>query len=97
MKPSQLGSQHGELATWPGRVEAVLDQPSARYQTSQRPPRADYIEVDIGAVPCDDVAKVLLVSQRQDREVEQGVTLARIRPVDHAGDLVTVDEHVIDL
>src|SRR5271157_3201533 len=63
---SQLGSEHGELAAWRGRVEAVLDQPSAGYQASQRPPCADHIEVDVGAVPREHVAQVLLVSQCQD-------------------------------
>jgi hypothetical protein len=60
---SQLGSQHVELAAWRGRVEAVLDQRAARQQDSQRQPRADHVEV--GAVAGDDVAKVLLVFERQ--------------------------------
>src|SRR5439155_2220583 len=94
---SQLGSQHVELASWRGWVEAMLDQPAGRLQASQRPPRADHVEVDVGAVAGDDVAKVLLVSERQDGEVVQGVALARLGPVDHAGELVTVDEHVSDL
>ena len=75
----------------------MLDQPPDRRQASQRPPRADHVEVDVGAVAHDDVAKVLFVSERQDGEVVQGVALARLGPVDHAGDLVTVDEHVSDL
>src|SRR5205823_11049671 len=62
---SQLGSQHGELAAWQRRVEAVLDQPAGRSQASQRPPRADHVEIDVGAVAGDEVAKVLLVSERQ--------------------------------
>ena len=37
------------------------------------------------------------MSERQDGEVEQGVALARLGPVDHTGDLVAVDEHVGDL
>ena len=75
----------------------MLDQPADRPQASQRPPRADHVEVDVGAVAGDDVAKVLLVSERQAGEVVQGIALARLGPVDHAGDLVTVDEHVGDL
>jgi hypothetical protein len=43
----------------------VLDQPAGRLQASQRPPRADHVEVDVGAVAGDDVAKVLLLSERQ--------------------------------
>src|SRR6185312_11475610 len=70
---SQLGSQHVELAAWRGRVEAVVDQPADRLQASQRPPRADHVEVDVGAVAGDDVVKVLLVSKRQAGEVEQGI------------------------
>src|SRR3954451_15904378 len=89
---SQLGSQHSELAAWRGRVEAVLDQPAGRPQASQRPPRADHVEVDVGAVAGDDVAKVLLVSERQGGDVVQGIALACLGPVNHAGDLATVDE-----
>ena len=43
----------------------MLDQPARR---SRRPPRADHVEVDVGAVSGDHIAKVLLVS---------GVKLAR--------------------
>src|SRR5918996_605367 len=89
---SELGSQHVDLAAWRGRVETVLDQPTDRGQASQRPPRADHVEVDVGAVAGDDVAKVLLVSERQDGEVVQGVAPAGLGPVDDAGDLVNVDE-----
>jgi len=75
----------------------VLGQPAGRLQAAQRPPRADHVEVDVGAVAGDDGAEVLLVSKRQGGEVVQGIALARLGPVDHAGDLVTVDEHVGDL
>src|SRR5438876_5721381 len=94
---SQRGSQHVELAAWRGWVEAVLDQPAGRPQASQRPPRADHVEIDVGPLAGDDVAKVLLVSERQGGEVVEGIPLACLGPVDHAGDLVTVDEHVGDL
>src|ERR1022692_3342559 len=89
---SQPGSEHVDLAAWRGRVEAVLDQPADRPQASQRPPRADHVEVDVGAVAGDDVAKVLLVPERQADEVVERIALARLGPVDHAGDLVTGDE-----
>jgi len=85
---SQPGSEHGDLGP---RIEAVLDQPTDPPQASQRPPRADHVEVDVGAVAGDDVAKVLLVSERQAGQVVQGIALARLGPVDHAGDLVNVD------
>ena len=75
---SQPGSQHGDLGP---RVEAVLDQPADRPQASQRPPRADHVEVDVGALAGDDVAKVLLLSERQAGEVVQGIALARLGPV----------------
>jgi hypothetical protein len=42
----------------------VLDQPAGRLQASQRPPRGSR-EVDAGAVAGNDVAKVLLLSERQ--------------------------------
>jgi hypothetical protein len=67
----------------------VLDQPADRLQASQRPPGADHVEVDVCAAAGDDVAKVLLVPEGQDGEVVQGIALARLGPVDHAGDLVT--------
>ncbi|GAB3892399.1 hypothetical protein GCM10029964_067130 [Kibdelosporangium lantanae] len=41
---------------------------------------------------------MLLVAERQDGEVEQGVPLGRLRPVEYPGDLVVpVHEHVADL
>src|SRR6185312_13377734 len=94
---SHLGPQHVDLAAWRERVEAVLDQPADPAQASQRPPRADHVEVDVGAVAGNDVAKVLLVSERQDGEVVQGIAPACLGPVDYAGYLVTVDEHMVDL
>jgi hypothetical protein len=39
---------------------------------------------------------VLLVSEREDGEVEERVALGRLGPIDHAGDLVTTDEDVVD-
>src|SRR5262245_4769820 len=80
---SEPGSQHVDLAAWRGRVEAVLDQPADRQQASQRPARADRVEVDVGAVASDDVLKVLFVSERQGGNVVQGISLARLGPVDH--------------
>ena len=74
---SQPGSQHVDLAAWRGRVEAVLDQPADRPQAPQRPPRAYHAEVDVGAVAGHDVAKVLLVSERQAGEVVQGIASRR--------------------
>jgi len=75
----------------------VLDQPTDHHQASQRPPPADHVEIDVGAVAGGDIAKVLLVSERQGGEVVQGIALARLGPVEHARDHVTVDEHVGDL
>jgi hypothetical protein len=72
------GSQHVDLVSRSQWVEAVLDQLADRPQASQRPPRADHVEVDVGTVAGDDVAKVLLVSERQAGEVEQGIALARL-------------------
>src|SRR5215467_15742508 len=94
---SQPGSQHGDLGILLGRAVAVLDQPADPKQASQRPPGADEVEVDVGAVAGDDVAKVLLVSEREGGEVEERVAGGRFGPVDDAGDLVTVDEDVVDL
>src|SRR3954451_8191231 len=94
---SHPGPQHVELAAWRGRVEAGGDPPTDRQQASQRPPRADHVEVNVGAVAGDDVAEVLLVSKRQAGEVIQGIAATRLRPVDHPGDRVSLDEHVGDL
>ena len=51
----------------------MLDQPADVSQASQRPPCADHVEVDFGAVAGDDVAKVLLVSEREDGDVKERV------------------------
>src|ERR1700722_16582571 len=56
---SHLGSQHVELTARRGGVEAVLNEPSGRHQTPPRPPGADYVAVDVGAVAGDEVAEVL--------------------------------------
>ena len=40
---------------------------------------------------------MLGVSEREDGEVEQRVALGRLGPVEDTGDLVTVDEHMVDL
>ena len=45
----------------------MLDQPTGRHQASPRPPSADHVEVDVGAVTSDNIAKVLPMSERQDR------------------------------
>ena len=70
---SHPGSQHVDLAAWRERVEAVLDQPPGRPQASQRPPRTDHVEVDIGAVAGEDVAKVLIVPERQGGEIVEAI------------------------
>src|SRR6478752_3637003 len=75
---SHLGPQDVDLAPRRGRVEAVLDQPADRRQASQRPPGADHVEVDVRAVAGDDVAEVLLVSERQDGEVVHGIASTRL-------------------
>src|SRR5258706_9859589 len=80
-----------------GRAEAVLNQPADVGQASQRPPRADEVAVDVGAVAGDDIAKVLRVSEREGGEIEQRVALGYLGPVEHAGDLVTGDKDVVDL
>jgi hypothetical protein len=51
----------------------------------------------VRAVAGNDVGKVLLVSEHHAGEVVKGIALGRLGPVDHAGDLVTLDEHVGDL
>ena len=94
---SQPGSQHGDLGELLRRAVAVLGQPADVGQASQRPPCVDEVAVDVGAVAGDDVAEVLLVSEREDGEVKERVALGRLGPVDHAGDLVTGDEDVVDL
>src|SRR5580698_3516331 len=40
---------------------------------------------------------MLLVPEREDGDVEERVAPGRLGPVDDAGDLVTVDEDVVDL
>src|ERR1700733_2642446 len=93
----QPGSQHGDLGELVRRAVAVLGQPADVSQASQRPPCVDEVAVDVGAVAGDDLVKVLLVSERESGEVKERVALGRLGPVDHAGDLVTGDEDVVDL
>src|SRR5439155_1884871 len=90
-------SQHGDLGELLRRAVAVLGQPPDRDQASKRPPCANHVEVDVGAVAGDDVVEVFLVCEREGGEVVQPVTLTRLGPVDDAGDFVTVDEDVGDL
>src|SRR5882724_8424891 len=94
---SQPGSQHGDLGELLGRAVAVLGQPADVSQASHRPPCADEVAVDVGAVAGDDVAKMLLMSEREDGDVEERVAMGRLGTVDDTGDLVTVDEDVVDL
>ena len=75
---SQPGSQHVDLGELFRRAVAVLGQPADISQASQRPPCADHVEVDAGAVAGDDVAKVLLVPERQGCEVA-GLSALRAR------------------
>lgn len=91
---SHSGPEHVDLATWPERVEAVLNQPANRQQASQRPPRPNHVEVRVASVASDDIFEVLLASERQRGEIEKGVTRPCLRPVDNAYDDVTVDEDV---
>ncbi len=65
---SRPGSQHGDLGELLGRAVAVLGQPADVSEASQRPPCADEVAVDVGAVAGDDVAKVLGVSRCDGRQ-----------------------------
>src|SRR3954469_16364198 len=95
---SHPGAQDVDLAAGRGRVESVRDQPADHRQAPQRPPPADHVAVDLGAVAGEDLVQVLLVSERQAGEIVEGVAPARLGPVDHAGDrVIAVDEHMRDL
>lgn len=94
---SRCRSQHGDFGHLLGWAEAVLDQPADVKQASQRPPRANEVAIDVGAVAGDDVVKVLHVPEREGGEVEERIALGRLGPVDDAGDLVTRHEDVVDL
>jgi len=48
----------------------VLDQPADVQQASQRPPCADEVAIDIGAVARDDDVEVFLVCEREGGEVD---------------------------
>src|SRR5829696_2471764 len=63
--------------------------------TPPRPPRPDHVEVEVGAVASDEIGKVLLMSERQDGQVVQRIARSCLGPINHAGDLVTVDEHMV--
>src|SRR4051812_39082090 len=96
LRPTQR-SKHGHLGVLLGRAVAVLEQPAAPNQAPPRPPCADHAAVDIGAIAGEDVVKVLLVREGEGGDVVQRVALGRLRPVENAGDLVTVGEDVFDV
>src|SRR6185312_5451682 len=64
---------------------------------SQRPPPPHDLEIDVGAVARDDITQVFLVPERQRRRVIQGIPRGGLGPVEHPGDLVTLDEYMVDL
>ena len=67
----------------------MLDQSAGQRQLRHDHRRAT-VHVGIGAVAGDDVAKVLLIAERQGREFVQGIAMSCLRPIGYAGDLVTV-------
>ena len=74
-----------------------VDQPTNVAQAAQRPPAANEVVVDGRAVTSDDVVEVLGVADGECREVEQRVAGRAFGPVDDGGDLVALDEDVVDL
>jgi hypothetical protein len=63
-------SQNGDLGIRLDRAEAVLGQPADHNERSPGPPCADEVAVDIGAVACEDVVKVLFMRKREGGKVE---------------------------
>ena len=63
------------------RVEAVLGQPAHHRQAPQRPPLADHRKIDISAVAGHDITHAPLVPERQNSQIDQGITVTRLRPV----------------
>lgn len=86
-----------EHAQFRRRIEAVRHQPRDRDQRPVRPPSPDGVHVRIGAVAHQEVVQALPVAERETREVVHRVPRARLGPVDHPGDLVTLHEDVGDL
>lgn len=58
---SRPGSQHVNLTAWREGAEVVLDQPANCQQISQRPPRVNHVEVDVGAIDGDDAGDLVAV------------------------------------
>jgi hypothetical protein len=54
----------------------VFGQPADAQQAAQRPPCADRVGVDTGAVAGEHVAEVFSVAEGEGGEVEQGVARA---------------------
>lgn len=53
----------------------MLNQPTNGNQATQPSPGADEVAVDFSAVAGDDLVKVLRVSERECREIEECVAL----------------------
>src|SRR5215469_17687855 len=64
-RAASQGTQHGDLGELLGRTVAVFGKPADVGQASQRPPCADEVAVDLGVIARDEVAKMLLVSERK--------------------------------
>ena len=66
----------------------MLDQPADPKQASQRPPGTDEVEVDVGAVAGDDVAKVLVVSEASPGDALFDLATLTLGHHEHLGDVV---------
>ncbi len=95
---SHLRSQHSDLGKRLGRARRCRPRSaSGRWSGSASTARRVPGRGRRRRLADDDVVEVIWMSERQDGEVEQGVALGRLGPVEDAGDLVTVDEDVVDL
>jgi hypothetical protein len=54
----------------------VLNLPSDLHQTSQRPVRANHVDLDVAPIACDDIVQVLIECERQSGEVIHRIVLA---------------------
>ena len=71
-------------------------QPPDLHQTSQRPVRANHVDLDVALVARHEIVEVLLVCERQSGEVLHRNALGALGPVPDAARLVTV-QHMDDL
>jgi hypothetical protein len=97
------GRTHGaDLSTATSGISSAGPKPCSNSQRTLSGHRNDHqarmrSRSTSAPIAGEQIVEVIPMSEREDGEVEERVTLARFGPVDDAGDVVTGDEDVVDL